>query len=49
MAKPLYLLDTNILVHACRRDSAWEVIKAQEKGDKAPKGWLTQLWLLKNV
>ena len=29
MAKPLYLLDTNILVHACRRDSAWETIKAQ--------------------
>lgn len=29
MAKPLYLLDTNILVHACRRDSSWEAIKVQ--------------------
>jgi tRNA(fMet)-specific endonuclease VapC len=29
MPSPLYLLDTNILVHACRRDASWNAIKAQ--------------------
>jgi tRNA(fMet)-specific endonuclease VapC len=29
MSKPLYLLDTNILVHAARRDATWERIKEQ--------------------
>ena len=29
MPKPLYLLDTNILVHASRRDATWEAAKEQ--------------------
>jgi tRNA(fMet)-specific endonuclease VapC len=29
MPKPLYLLDTNILVHASRRDTTWEAVKEQ--------------------
>jgi tRNA(fMet)-specific endonuclease VapC len=29
MPKPLYLLDTNILVHASRRDATWKAIKEQ--------------------
>ena len=29
MPRTLFLLDTNILVHACRRDSTWDAIKNQ--------------------